>query len=63
MNEAEVRRILGDTIQEDGSLRSMSAYVCCKNIRANRTVTLDGNFYPEDLEAIAWWMQYQEGKS
>ncbi len=55
MTEEEARRILGETIQEDGSLFNRTDYVDWE--LGSDTVYLDAMFFTsEQLLAIAWWM-------
>ena len=55
MDEQETRRILGDTIEPDGSLYCLGHYKQWN--LADETVCLDCSFTAEELEAIAWWMR------
>lgn len=55
MNEEQAREILGDAIQEDGSLYDPGRYIAWDH--GENTVTLDDwSFTAEELMAIAWWM-------
>jgi len=55
MNEKRAREILGDSIQEDGSLYDCGRYLIW-GIDEER-ITLDSRFTVADLEAIIWWMK------
>lgn len=56
MNEPTARKILEGSIQPDGGLYSLGWYLGWK--RGDGHATLDGQFTPDDLEAIAWWMRH-----
>ncbi len=55
MNEADAREVLGEMIQPDGGLEAdgpQYVYWLPGDVEA----TLDGEFGPQQLEAIAWWI-------
>ena len=54
MDEEKARKLLGDSIKEDG-LYSLGWYLGWTHGDAD--ATLDGSFTADDLEAIAWWMR------
>jgi len=58
MNEEKVRKILGDAIKVDNSLKDGGWYLWWSP--GDSIATLDGYFSIEDLEAIAWWMKKHE---
>lgn len=55
MNEAEARRILGDTVQPDDSLFCLGHYTCWRP--DDTEIVLDDRFSVEELEAMVWWMR------
>ncbi len=55
MLEEKARQELGDVIQEDNSLHSLSWYLAWDTDEHN--ACLDGRFSADELEAIAWWMR------
>lgn len=61
MDEQRAREILGTTIRENDTLRGIEDFVSWHI--AGSTVTLDGEFTPDELEAIAWWMRNKSPKS
>ena len=60
MNKEKVEKILGESIQKDGSLNSTGWYLCW-NV-GDDNATLDGIFDVDDLEAIAWWINNNQNK-
>ncbi|HEX8310704.1 MAG TPA: hypothetical protein VF614_05260 [Chthoniobacteraceae bacterium] len=59
MNEQKAKEILGGMIGEDGSLKATGEFISWEP--GESSVTLDGHFTVEELEAIAWWMRNQNG--
>ena len=55
MNEEKAREILWDYIQPDGGLYCPGPYVAWTP--GDKTITLDGEFDAEELEAVTWWMR------
>jgi len=56
MDEKEVREILEpDTFLKDGGLHDTSRYI--RWHKGASSVTLDGIFSIDELEAILWWMR------
>ena len=51
----EARKILGSAIQLDNSIHTLSEYSSWHKF--NKTITLDGEFPAEVLEAFAFWMR------
>lgn len=60
MDDAEIKRILGDTVQPDGSLFNGGWYVSWKP--GDKDITLDAEFTIEDLEAIVAHMKKHSKK-
>lgn len=58
MNEEKARRILSEmcTIQPDDSLYDGN-FVWLQWYHTFNDISLDGNFTPEQLLALAWWTQ------
>ena len=59
MDEQRVRELIKpNVIQDDNSLYDIGWYISWLNDTSNDdTVTLDGGFTADELEAIAWWMR------
>jgi len=59
MDEKKAREILGDAIQNDGTLGTLAGeYLDWPSARGGKeTAVLDGEFTPEQLEAICWWIR------
>ena len=56
MDESRVKELLEEVIEDSGGLHQLSDYI---NWRVgDEEVVLDGEFTPDMLEAIAWWMRY-----
>ena len=58
MNATRAQEILMETatrIEDDGGLYNPGHYIGW--VPGDETVVLDDRFYPEELEAIAWWMR------
>lgn len=55
MTIQEAKEILGDSVQEDGSLYDLSWYLCCN--AGAPDATLDGKFTADELEAISVLMK------
>ena len=55
MNSKKAREILGDTIKTDYGLHDLYSYTDWRV--GDNSVTLDGLFTANELEAIAWWMR------
>jgi len=55
MTEEQAREILKDYIQKNGGLYCLGHYLCWNP--GEKTITLDDDFKPEELEAIAFWMR------
>lgn len=56
MDEKKVREILDKVIfRADNGLYDLSPYLLW--ITNEKIARLDGNFTPDELEAIAWWMR------
>ena len=51
----KVKKILGNTIRENGNLSNLSEYVSWT--KGDNEITLDGDFTIDELEAIVWWMK------
>lgn len=56
MDEEKARKILGDTVQEDGSLYNLGHYINWEH--GDTDIVLDDRFTVEELVAIVWWMQH-----
>jgi len=56
MDEEQARKILGDWIQEDESLMSISQYLSWDGGDA----CLDAYFSLDELKAIVWWMENKD---
>jgi hypothetical protein len=48
-------RILGETVQLDGSLYNLGHYTAWDV--GDQDIVLDDRFSAEELEALAWWMK------
>jgi hypothetical protein len=62
VNEQKARRIienLVDNIGDDGSLRDLGTLIGWWP--GKKTVTLEGEFTPDELKAIAWWIENMGG--
>jgi lipase chaperone LimK len=57
MNEARARKILGKSIQPDGSLKAVDVWADWEAV-GYEWVLLDDSYTAEELEAIAWWMRH-----
>ncbi|MDI1248017.1 MAG: hypothetical protein PSV13_03955 [Lacunisphaera sp.] len=55
MNEETARKLLGDAIQPDGSLKETEPSWI--DWPKHGTVQIDGFLTAEYLEAVAWWMR------
>ena len=65
MTEERAREILGDVIiRPDNSLYCLGHYISWKPGRGRRQskACLDDDFTADELEAIAWWMQWVQNK-
>ena len=51
------RTVLGDWIQQDGSLRGYGQFVCFPELDGGRKVALEGVFSVDQVEALAVWMR------
>lgn len=51
------RAILRDAIQADGALRTPNAYQYMRFEPGDKDIKLDGNFEPDELEALVWWIR------
>ena len=56
--EAKKILIIRDAIDSDGTLYSLGWYVCWNG--GEKSITLDGHFSVEELEAIVVYIQYQK---
>jgi hypothetical protein len=56
MNKEKVISILGNAIQEDGSLYCCGTYIAW----SGKELTLDGDFDLEYLQAVLWWIESNE---
>jgi len=59
MDKKRAQNILKDCIQRDGSLRSNDEIGWINWGVGDVVVCLDGDFTPDMLEAIAWWMRQE----
>lgn len=57
MDEPTAREIIMDFIDLNGDLRFTSPWVAWGT--GDNSVTLDGDFSADELEAIAWWMRHK----
>ena len=55
MNEVRARAILEDDIKENNGLYNGMRYIYWNP--GDYSITLDGEFGIEELEAIVWWMR------
>ena len=55
MNKLEATKILGDSIEEDGSL-SCGHHNYIDWPVGDKEACLDGEFESEEIEAILWWI-------
>lgn len=62
MNLTKAEDILGDWIEEDGSLRDLSPYIRWDE-GASFYIILDGQFTEEQLEAMALWIKAHKKQS
>lgn len=58
MDEAKARALLEGFIQPDDILSSWVEGRHAYNM-ANGTVEISGQFTPDELEALAWWMRHK----
>lgn len=55
MNEQKAREILGDMVHADETLFGGT---CCRTEWSDGDLArLDGEYYADELEAIAWWIR------
>ncbi len=59
MDEAKAREILKEAITEDGGLNSLAW--CLDWETEDSTACLSGPYFTDDLEEIAWWIEFSEG--
>jgi hypothetical protein len=59
MDEEKAIEILGDWISDDGDLFDLGAYISFE--KGDQTVSLDGHFTADALEAVVWWMRNKGG--
>ena len=64
MDETRARTILGDALDHEPNLTSIDGEYLRWENRGGYTpaACLDGEFTPDQLEAIAWWMRYDSVK-
>lgn len=55
MDLTEASNILGNTIQSDNNLYNLRGYVSWD--KGDETITLDGQFTADELEAMAIWIR------
>mgnify|MGYP001576682024 CR=1 FL=1 len=61
MNEKRAQKLLKAWIEADDGLYGQDPWVDWG--QGNSDVSLEGDFDPETLEAIAWWMRHKRVKS
>lgn len=59
-DEAEVRRVLGSAIQENGDLYDLGWYLGW--VVGKEEIVLDGRFTVSDLKAICYYVEHMGGK-
>jgi len=61
MNEQIARSRLGGVVHSDNCLSSHDPYILWDG--DVNTIALDGEFEPDELEAIAWWTKNMKVKN
>ncbi len=58
MNKEKAQEILKEYITKSGGISNLSNYAWY--MKGDNHITLDGSFTGEELEAMAYWIKYNE---